>query len=111
MERRHFLKLTFGFFAGASVLAAGAEAAPLPPVTPEGQGLVPQRGEARTRDRDVRTMSIVLRRTRCGGDAAGAIAGVIGVSVAAGSGAAAIGASAVAGSGAVATGAAVTGEG
>jgi hypothetical protein len=49
MERRHFLKLTFGFIAGASALAAGAvatEAAPLPPVTPEGQGLVPQRGEA-----------------------------------------------------------------
>jgi hypothetical protein len=47
MERRHFLKLTFGFIAGASALAAGAvatEAAPLPPVTPEGQG-VPQRGE------------------------------------------------------------------
>ncbi|MEA2894492.1 MAG: hypothetical protein QOJ84_107 [Bradyrhizobium sp.] len=46
MERRHFLKLTFGFIAGASALAAGAEAAPLPPVTPEGQGLVPPRGEA-----------------------------------------------------------------
>ena len=49
MERRHFLKLTFGFIAGASALAAGAvgtEAAPLPPVTPEGQGLVPRRGEA-----------------------------------------------------------------
>ena len=45
MERRHFLKLTFGFIAGASVLAAGAEAAPLPPVMPEGQGLVPQAGE------------------------------------------------------------------
>ena len=48
MERRHFLKLTFGFIAGASALAAGAvstEAAPLPPVTPE-QGLGPQRGEA-----------------------------------------------------------------
>jgi hypothetical protein len=48
MERRHFLKLTFGFIAGASALAAGAvgaEAAPLPPVPPEGQGLVPQRGE------------------------------------------------------------------
>jgi hypothetical protein len=47
MERRHFLKLTFGFIAGASALAAGAvaaEAAPLPPVTPEG-GLVPPRGE------------------------------------------------------------------
>jgi len=45
MERRHFLKLTFGFIAGATALAAGAEAAPLPPVTPEGQGLAPQRGE------------------------------------------------------------------
>ncbi|HXO69217.1 MAG TPA: twin-arginine translocation (Tat) [Bradyrhizobium sp.] len=45
MERRHFLKLTFGFIAGASVLAAGAEAAPLPPVTPEGQGLAPRPGE------------------------------------------------------------------
>jgi hypothetical protein len=49
MERRHFLKLTFGFIAGASALAAGAvatEAAPLPPVTPEGQGLAPRRSEA-----------------------------------------------------------------
>jgi hypothetical protein len=46
MERRHFLKFTFGFFAGASVLAVGAEAAPLPPVMPEGQGLAPRRGEA-----------------------------------------------------------------
>ena len=49
MERRHFLKLTFGFIAGASALAAGVidtEAAPLPPVPPEGQGLAPQRGEA-----------------------------------------------------------------
>ena len=45
MERRHFLKLAFGFIAGASVLAAGAEAAPLPPVPPEGQGLGPQPGE------------------------------------------------------------------
>ncbi len=45
MERRHFLKLTFGFIAGASVLAAGAEAAPLPPVTAEGQGPVLRHGE------------------------------------------------------------------
>jgi hypothetical protein len=47
MERRHFLKLTFGFIAGASALAAGTvvtEAAPLPPVATEGQG-VPPRGE------------------------------------------------------------------
>jgi hypothetical protein len=46
MERRHFLKLSFGFVAGASVLAAGAEAAPLPPVTPQAQGLAPRHGDA-----------------------------------------------------------------
>jgi hypothetical protein len=46
MERRSFLKFTFGFVAGATVLAAGAEAAPLPPVTPQGQGLAPRRGDA-----------------------------------------------------------------
>jgi hypothetical protein len=45
MERRHFLKLTFGFVAGASALAASAKAAPLPPISAE-QGLVPQRTEA-----------------------------------------------------------------
>ena len=45
MERRHFLKLTFGFIAGASVVAAGAEAAPLPPIAPEGRTPVPQSGE------------------------------------------------------------------
>jgi hypothetical protein len=31
MERRHFLKLTFGFAAGAAALAASAQAAPLVP--------------------------------------------------------------------------------
>jgi hypothetical protein len=46
MERRNFLKLTFGFIAGATMLAAGAEAAPLPPVTPQRQGLAPRRSEA-----------------------------------------------------------------
>ena len=45
MERRHFLKLTFGFIAGASALAAGAEAAPLPPVAPQRQGQAPEPGE------------------------------------------------------------------
>ena len=40
MERRDFLKLTFGFVAGATALAASAQAAPLPPMGPE-QGLVP----------------------------------------------------------------------
>jgi hypothetical protein len=45
MERRHFLKLAFGFVAGATALAASAKAAPLPPVTPQ-QGLVPPRDEA-----------------------------------------------------------------
>ena len=31
MERRHFLKLAFGFAAGAAALAASAQAAPLMP--------------------------------------------------------------------------------
>jgi hypothetical protein len=31
MERRHFLKLTFGFVAGATALAVSANAAPLAP--------------------------------------------------------------------------------
>jgi hypothetical protein len=44
MERRHFLKLAFGVAAGATALAAGAHAAPLPPIAAE-QGLVPRRGE------------------------------------------------------------------
>jgi hypothetical protein len=44
MERRHFLKLAFGFAGGAAALAAGAQAAPLPPVSPQ-QNLVPPRGE------------------------------------------------------------------
>lgn len=44
MERRHFLKLTFGFVAGATALAASAKAVPLPPVST--QALAPLRGEA-----------------------------------------------------------------
>jgi hypothetical protein len=44
MERRHFLKLTFGFVAGATALAASAQAAPLPPI-PADHGLVPRRGD------------------------------------------------------------------
>ena len=33
MERRDFLKLTMGFVAGGAVLAASAQAAPLPPIS------------------------------------------------------------------------------
>jgi len=33
MERRDFLKLTMGFVAGSAVVAATAQAAPLPPVS------------------------------------------------------------------------------
>jgi hypothetical protein len=40
MERRDFLKLTFGFVAGAGALAAAAQAAPLPPISAEA-GLAP----------------------------------------------------------------------
>jgi hypothetical protein len=45
MERRHFLKVAFGFAAGATALAAGAKAAPLPPISTE-RSLAPARGEA-----------------------------------------------------------------
>src|SRR6267378_3383620 len=44
MERRHFLKLAFGYVAGAAALAASAKAAPLAPISAE-HGLVPPRGE------------------------------------------------------------------
>ncbi len=33
MERRHFLKMTVGFVAGAAALTASANAAPLPPIS------------------------------------------------------------------------------
>jgi hypothetical protein len=39
MERRDFLKLTFGFAAGAATLAASAQAAPLTPQPPSQSGL------------------------------------------------------------------------
>ncbi|THD70732.1 MAG: twin-arginine translocation (Tat) [Bradyrhizobium sp.] len=44
MERRHFLKLTFGFVAGAAALAASAKAAPLPPISAQ-PALQPPRTE------------------------------------------------------------------
>jgi hypothetical protein len=40
MERRHFLKVAFGFAAGATVLAGTARAAPLIPQLPAKGGLV-----------------------------------------------------------------------
>jgi hypothetical protein len=43
MERRHFIKVAFGFVAGAAALAASAQAAPLPPISAE-KALVPPRG-------------------------------------------------------------------
>jgi hypothetical protein len=43
MERRDFLKLTFGIVAGASVLAAAAQAAPLPPISAEAGLVSPHR--------------------------------------------------------------------
>ena len=45
MERRHFLKLAFGFAAGATAMAASANAAPLPPIS-AAPGLAPPRSEA-----------------------------------------------------------------
>ena len=48
MERRHFLKLAFGFAAGAAALAASAQAAPLMPQPLNGAGrLPPGNGDAR----------------------------------------------------------------
>ena len=41
MERRHFLKLAFGFAAGAAALAASAQAAPLLPQPLGDNGLRP----------------------------------------------------------------------
>jgi len=41
MERRHFLKLAVGFAAGAAALAASAQAAPLMPQPPAGDGRLP----------------------------------------------------------------------
>ena len=41
MERRDFLKLTFGFIAGAAAFAATADAAPLPPISADPGHLPP----------------------------------------------------------------------
>ncbi len=45
MERRHFIKVAFGFAAGAAVLAAGAQAAPLLPQPLAGDGRLPPANE------------------------------------------------------------------
>jgi hypothetical protein len=46
MERRDFLKLTFGFVAGATALAASAQAAPLPPISAQQDLTPPPREDA-----------------------------------------------------------------
>jgi hypothetical protein len=45
MERRHFLKLAFGFAAGAAALAASARAAPLAPHPFPDDGQLPRPNE------------------------------------------------------------------
>jgi hypothetical protein len=45
MERRHFLKLAFGFSAGAAALAATAQAAPLAPHPLTDDGRLPRGSE------------------------------------------------------------------
>jgi hypothetical protein len=45
MERRHFLKLAFGFAAGAAALAATAQAAPLAPHPLTEDGSLPPSNE------------------------------------------------------------------
>jgi hypothetical protein len=133
MERRHFLKLAFGFVAGAAALAASARAAPLMPHPLAEDGpLSPSNEDARpavTNGDDVEHLKPEEVRGHGGGhgradigaggggdigagDAAtGAGGDVIGVGAVAvtGAGAAVIGAGAVV-TGAAATGAAVTGK-
>jgi hypothetical protein len=46
MERRHFLKLSFGCVAGATALAASAQAALLPPVSAQPSLTAPHREDA-----------------------------------------------------------------
>jgi hypothetical protein len=46
MERRHFLKLAFGFAAGGVALAASAQAAPLAPQPPGMDGRLPPNQDA-----------------------------------------------------------------
>src|SRR5882724_1033555 len=46
MERRHFIKLAFGFAAGAAALAASAQAAPLLPHPMAADGWLPPSNEA-----------------------------------------------------------------
>jgi hypothetical protein len=46
MERRHFLKLAFGFAAGAAALAASVQAAPLMPQPLAGNGQLPANPDA-----------------------------------------------------------------
>jgi hypothetical protein len=46
MERRHFLKVAFGFAAGAAALAASAQAAPLAPQPLTEGGKLPPANEA-----------------------------------------------------------------
>jgi hypothetical protein len=46
MERRHFLKVAFGFAAGAAALAASAQAAPLAPQPLTEGGKLPPVNEA-----------------------------------------------------------------
>src|ERR1700716_1118632 len=86
MERRHFLKLTFGFVAGATALVATATAAPLPPISAE-QGLVPPRGEgakpAGTTQDDVERLKPEAVRWHRRHWGWGGGAGVLGVGIAA----------------------------
>jgi hypothetical protein len=42
MERRHFLSVAFGVAAGVAVLAASANAAPLPPISAEQNLVLPR---------------------------------------------------------------------
>ena len=108
MERRHFLKLAFGFVAGGAALAASAQAAPLMPAPLVEDGKLPANPDAQpavtSGDEVDRLTPEEVRWGRAEGGAVVA-AGVAGV----GAGGAAGGVGAAAGTGAGIAAAAATG--
>src|SRR6184192_3022372 len=109
MERRHFLKLAFGFAAGGIALAASAQAAPLMPAPLADDAKLPVNPDAQpavTSGEEVDRLTPQEVRW-----AAATGAGVAGTGVgAAAVGVAGIGAGIAAAAGAAATGVVVTGE-
>ena len=104
MERRHFLKLAFGFAAGGIALAASAQAAPLMPAPLADEPNCPSIPMPNPPSRRARR-SIASRRRKCAGAAAVIAAGAAGTGV----GAAAVGVAGIGAGIAAVVGAAATG--